>query len=212
MNSFVQTRQETIIELIIEFYNELNMRYNHKILLPATILVILSAACSKEKSFPELLREEEKATNWYLSGQRVETRIPADSILETGKDAPFYRVDKDGYIYMQVVELGDTSDMAETGDIVYFRYASSNLKWMYNGNEIPPGGNAGNLNQSASFIYGNYQLSSSSQYGQGVQIPLQFVGNNSEVNLVLRSYYGFKETQSECVPYLMNIKYFKAEY
>ena len=82
--------------------------------------------------------------------------------------------------------------MAETGDIVYFRYASNNLKWMYNGNEIPPGGNAGNLNQSASFIYGNYQLSSSSQYGQGVQIPLQFVGNNSEVNLVLRSYYGFK--------------------
>lgn len=182
------------------------------VLSASMLLLVALAACSKDKSYSELLREEERATNWFLSGQRVETSIPADSVFETGKDAPYYRMDKDGNLYMQIVEQGDIDDMAEDGDVIYFRYTSQNIKWMYNGTSSIQSGNSGNLSQSASFVYGNYQLPSSSQYGKGIQIPLEFVGNNSEVNLVLRSYYGFSQDQAECIPNLINIKYFKAEY
>ncbi len=191
------------------------MKHVGKILTLITLIVLNLSSCSKGKSYSELLREEEKACNWFLSNQRVETEIPADSILEVGPDAPYYKLDDDGYIYMQVIEPGDTTDMAKRGDIVYFRFTRWNIKWLYNGNEVAGSGNAEDLNSSlgpTSFVYDNYLVSSSSAYGSGIQQPLKFVGNASEVNLVLRSYYGFSTDQSECLPYLINIKYFKAEY
>lgn len=182
----------------------------------AAICMLLGAAsCSKGKSYSELLRDEEKATNWYLSGQRVETSVPADSVLVTGPEAPFYRLDKDGYVYMQVVELGDTSDMVEAGDLVYFRFMRRNLLHMYEGQTVVPEGNADNMNSglgTTSFIYLNQELSGTTTWGSGIQMPLTMVGNHSEVNLVLRSYYGFQVDQADCIPYVINIKYFKAEY
>lgn len=41
---------------------------------------------------------------------------------------------------------------------------------------------------------------------------LKYFGYNAEVNLVLRSYYGFTTDQSECLAYIYNIRYFKPEY
>ena len=76
-----------------------------------------------------------------------------------------------------------------------------------------PTGNADYLpNGTTSFIYKNTVLSSTTTWGTGVQMPLQYFGYNSEVNLVLKSYYGFADEQSYCVPYIMNIRYFRPEY
>lgn len=173
------------------------------------------SSCSKGKSYSELLREEEKATNWFLAQKNVVTQIPKDSIFIEGKDAPFYRMDSDGYLYMQVVNYGDTTDMVEVGDLVYFTYMRCNIKYLWQGYDIKPEGNANNMGNGSSadsFIYGNYQVSTSALYGTGIQVPLRYVGNHSEVNLVLRSYYGFMADQGECNPYIINLKYFKAEY
>ncbi len=195
----------------------MNKGYITRSVLAAGMILLLAGAssCSKGKSYSELLRDEEKATNWYLSGQRVETGIPKDSVLQTGSDAPFYRLDKDGYVYMQVVELGDTSDMADPGDLVYFRFMRRNLLQMYDGQDVIPEGNADDMASglgTTSFVYGNTELSGTTTWGTGIQMPLQMVGNHSEVNLVLRSYYGFQVDQADCIPYIINIKYFKAEY
>lgn len=191
------------------------MKTAYKFLTLAIILTSLLAACKDGKSYSELLKDEERATNWYLSGQKVVTSVPADSVLQTGADAPFYRLDKDGYIYMQVVNPGDTANMISPGDLVYFRFTRWNIELMQSGEDVKGEGNADDLTNglgSTSFVYGNYELAGSSNFGSGIQMPLLFVGNNSEVNLVLRSYYGFSVDQANCTPYLINIKYFKAEY
>ena len=173
----------------------------------------LFLSCSKTESYSELLREEEKAVNWYLASQKVELEIPADSTsFVTGKDAPFYKLDDDGYIYMQIIEKGDDVKVKE-GDLVYFRFMMDNLKYMYEGIETQPLGNSDYLGYGpASFVYQNLYLSSTTQWGTGIQMPLKFLGYNSEVNLVIKSTYGFLEDQSYCIPYLMNIRYFKPEY
>ena len=41
---------------------------------------------------------------------------------------------------------------------------------------------------------------------------MRYLGYNSEVNLVLRSYIGFTNDQAQCLPYAMNVRYFKPEY
>lgn len=182
------------------------------------ILLCLSTSCSESQSYSELLREEEKATNLFLAGQKVINEIPADSTsFITGKDAPFYRLDPDGYVYMQVIRKGDT-ERVQAGDIVYFRFNRLNLLEQYNGYEPEWQGNSDNiLNNSLSigntyFMYKNTYLESTTTWGTGIQMPLKFFGYNSEVNLVLRSYYGFAEDQTYCIPYLINLRYFKPEY
>ena len=177
-----------------------------------SVLIGISG-CSKTESYSELLREEEKAANWYLASCKVENEIPADSIsFLTGSDAPFYRLDEDGYVYMQVISKGDGGKV-EDGDLVYFRFSRKNLKYMYEGIETDWSGNSDNLlTGPTSFTFNSTTLSSTTKYGTGIQMPLRFLEYNSEVNLVLKSYYGFTEEQAYCVPYIINLRYFKPEY
>lgn len=175
--------------------------------------IILLASCSKTESYSELLREEEKAVNWYLASQRVEINVPSDSIsFEIGPNAPFYKLDEEGNVYMQIISR-NLAERVENGDLVYFRFMMDNIRYMYEGVEAPSTGNSDYLGYGpASFIYRNNTLTSTTKWGTGIQMPLKFVGYNSEVNLIIKSYYGFAENQSACMPYLINIRYFKPEY
>lgn len=190
----------------------------------ALLLLLLTGAitssCSKTESYSELLREEEKAVNWYLATQKVELEIPEDSIsFITGEDAPFYKLDENGYVYMQVISKGELTpegkiaNPVKSGDLVYFRFTRENLKFLYEGLEAGSEGNSENLtNGTSSFVYKNTYLQSTTSFGTGIQMPMKFLGYDSEVNLVLRSYYGFSTDQTSCYPYLINIRYFKPEY
>lgn len=190
-----------------------------KIAVAALVIVgsIAVSGCSDTKSYSELLSEEERATNWYLAGCRVENSIPSDgdfkTVEEDGDAAPYYKVDSDGYLYMQVVRKGD-GPKVEKDDVVYFRFQRKNLLLLYEGYEVSWEGNTNDMNSSlqTSFVYANKNLSSYTLYGEGIQKPLEYLPYLSEVNLVLRSYLGFSSDQSQCTPYIINIKYFPAEY
>lgn len=177
-------------------------------------------SCSESRSYSELLRDEEKAVNWYLAGERVEINIPADSIsFETGEGAPFYKLDENGYVYMQVIDKGELNSQGKpvnkvkAGDLVYFRFNRCNIQTLYQGGEPYWEGNSEDItNQLSSFVYKNTYLQSTTTWGTGIQTPLKFLGYDSEVNLVLKSYYGFSQDQTYCIPYIINVRYFKPEY
>lgn len=189
-----------------------------------SLLAMISVSCSKTQSYSELLKEEEHACNWYLAQKNISLDIPEDykTMITSGTlkpdgtpygdDAPFYKLDEEGYVYMQIVSA-DFSVMAAEGDLVYFRYVQESIKDLYEGINSVPEGNGDYLpNGATSFVYKNNYLSSTSAWGTGIQMPLQYVGYNSEVNLVLKSYYGFTDRQTYCIPYIINLKYFKPEY
>lgn len=190
---------------------------NFKITWILIILLLTTTACEKTQSYSELLREEEKAVNWYLSSQIVMLDLPekpSDFITceMAGENAPFYKIDPEGYVYMQIVSA-DFEDIVDEGDLVYFRFSRENISYMYEGIDQIPEGNSDFLSYGpTSFVYKNSTLTSTTRWGTGIQMPLKYVGFNSEVNLVLRSYYGFSQEQSTCVPYLINLRYFKPEY
>lgn len=186
----------------------------HIYLLAAAILVIATAACSKSKSYSEMLRDEEKATNWWLANQKIVNEVPSDSVFIVGEDAPFYKMDEDGYIYMQVVNPGDPKRKAKTGQQVFFRYMRTNILDMYLGYNPQPSGNANNVGNgnAYSFRFDDLYASTSQNYGSGIQVPLKYLGLDCEVNLVLRSYYGFNGETGQCQPYIYNIKYYPAYY
>ncbi|MCM1152609.1 MAG: DUF4827 domain-containing protein [Muribaculum sp.] len=154
--------------------------------------------------------------NWFLSGQNVCVEIPKDSILEYGEDAPYYKLNEDGTLYLKVLTPGDMNSESrpKKDDKVFFRFKRQNLETLQNDGEAEWEGNTvqiGNLN-STSFVFGNTYLPNTTKYGMGVQEPLKYVGYNSEVYLVIKASEGLTEEQATCIPYLYNIKYFKALY
>lgn len=174
------------------------------------------SSCSNSVSYSDLLKDEQEASNWFLAQQRVCNEIPSDSVFEVGPDAPYYRMDPDGYIYMQVLNPG-TKDIPAAGDQVYFTFTRWSIQDMYakDSLEVDGQGNQNDFLNSVGqtyFIFGNMNVASSSNYGSGIQKPVAFLGYNSEVNIVLKSYYGFSSESTTCVPYLVNVRYFKAEY
>lgn len=181
------------------------------ILISIAALGIVS--CSDNKSYAELLTDETKNVNAFLANQKVVNEIPEDSIFEAGENAPYYRIDETGNIYMQVVKYG-TQEKAEDDQQVYFRYTRYNLS-QYNAatGELPEGmGNSEDLEYEPTwFRFKNFTLTSSSQYGAGIQMPLYFLPLGSEANVVIKSQYGMTSEISYVTPFLYNIRYYKGK-
>ena len=71
-------------------------------------------------------------------------------------------------------------------------------------------GNENDMNIAPTYFqYGNYSLAVSSQWGYGLQLPLTFLGVDSEVNLVIKSQYGWASEISSVIPYLYHVRYFR---
>lgn len=181
-------------------------------LLSLFIVGTMIVGCSKTQSYSELLREEEEATNWFLANQEIITEIPADSVFQYGENAPYYRMDSDGYIYMQVINPGSKDNKAKDDELIYFRFLRTNLKYMYEGLDPEPEGNANDMSYGpASFRFNNLTLSSSAEYGTAVQLPLHYLGVDCEVNLVVRAYYGFTSEVGDCQPFIYNLRYYRSQ-
>lgn len=178
------------------------------------MLLTAGTSCEDTKSYSDMLRTEEVAVNWYLAQQKVVPYVPEDSVFEVGPEAPFYRMDRDGSVYMRVVNTGDMNNRPKKGQTVYFRFSRDNIIELSNGREESSGGLDDSMQYpSWSLIYGNTTLPSTTYYGTGLQVPLGYLGYNCEVDLIVKSISGMSGDIGECIPYLYRgLKYFKAEY
>ncbi|MBQ9556350.1 MAG: DUF4827 family protein [Muribaculaceae bacterium] len=187
--------------------------FSLSVLLGLFALITLSS-CNNDQSYADRLNEERNAVNAYLANHRVVMSVPKDSVFEVGPDAPFYRVDPDGNVYMQVLDAGDRiSDKAKTGQPVYFRYSRYSLStWYANGTWIVYSGNETSMNEApCTFKYADYSLPSTSQWGYGIQYPLLFLGVECEVNLIIKSQYGFTSEITYVMPFFYHIRYFHSQ-
>ena len=172
------------------------------------------AACNNDQSYADRLNEERNAVNAYLADHRVVMSVPEDSVFEVGETAPFYRLDADGNIYMQVIKAGDrVNDKPKTGEPIYFRYSRYNLStWYADGKLTLYSGNENTMDEAAcTFNFGDYSLPSSSQWGYGLQYPMLFLGVECEVNLVIKSQFGFSNEISYVMPFLYHVRYFHSQ-
>ena len=187
--------------------------FNYSLLLGLFAIAMLTA-CDNDQSYADRLNEERNAVNAYLANHRVEMSIPEDSVFEVGENAPFYRIDPDGNVFMQVLNPGDkVNDKAKTGEPIYFRYSRYNLStWYADGTWTVYSGNETSMDaQSCTFNYADYTLPSSSQWGYGLQFPLVFLGVECEVNLIIKSQYGFTNEISYVTPFFYHVHYFHSQ-
>lgn len=190
-------RKSTILVLIV-------------LLIP--MIAAVFSSCSSRKSYAQLLNDEDRAVNSFLANQRVINSIPADSVFETGEDAPYYRLNEEGTLYMQVLDPGTRTDKAEYDDLIYFRFTRTNLSTLWKTGEIDLEGNDGDMSILAtSFRYQNFTLQTYAAYGSGIQEPLKFLGVDCRVNIVVKSQLGLTGEIAAVIPYLYNLRYFRAQ-
>ncbi len=177
----------------------------------AIVAITFMTSCEEGRSYAELLDDENKAVNRFLVNHRVETSIPADTVFEVGADAPYYQLDDEGNIYMQVLNAG-SGEKVKDDQLVYFRFMRYNLMGYYDTLDgIIGEGNQDNMSQEpSSFRFNNYSIPSSSQWGSGLQRPLAFLPLNCDVNLIVKSQYGWTNEISYVQPYLYRIRYYKS--
>lgn len=177
----------------------------------ALVAALAGISCSDSKSYAELLTNENHYVNNFLADQRVINTVPTDSTFEfeCGPDAPYYRMDEDGNIYMQVVKHG-TGAYARDNELIYFRFTRWPIAYYKDGEFLASGeGNDENMsNNSTWFRYNNYSLESSYQWGSGIQVPLKYLPVDCEVNIVIKSQYGVYDEMSYVQPYLYSLRYY----
>lgn len=174
---------------------------------------LLFTSCEDDKSYTKLLNDESKDVNRFLADHRIITEIPSDTVFETGPDAPYYQLDSDGKIFMQVLEPG-FGPKVKTNQLVYFRFDVYSLK----GYESPDSAlveiRTGNNNvgfQSVFFRYGDTLLPSTTEWGMGIQAPLQYLPLNSHVRIAMKAEFGLSEYASYATPQLWDIRYFPSK-
>lgn len=173
------------------------------------------SSCNDGKSYAELLNEETVSVNYFLAAHRVINQIPADTVFECGPDAPYYRIEKEGNLYMQVIDPGTPGNKAKSDELLYFRYLRYNLNDMYRDridwlDDDYAYGNSDNMVAApASFRFENYSISSYSQWGTGIQQPLYYLPIDCQVNLIVKSQFGMTDEIGYVVPFVYNLRYFR---
>ncbi len=159
----------------------------------------------------DLKKTELRAMKKYLSKFDVVDVLPAINDIQVGSVAPFYKLNPEGTVYMQVVKMG-AEPAATNGETIYFRFLRYNLLSYLENGVLPNGqGNLNSVTQDVtSFVLGS-DKPSTTQWGTAIQMPMLLgLPVDSEVNLVVASEAGFTSEISSVIPFLYNIRYFKA--
>lgn len=178
-------------------------------ILATAAAAFVLASCDDHKTYAELLQDENHYVNAFLADQRVIASVPEDKKFETGPEAPYYRIDDDGNLYMQVVDPGTPGDTVAYNDLVYVRFSRYSLA-SYADGELPSSeGNDPVLGGNYSFRFGNYETASSYNMGSGIQVPLSYLPIDATVNIIIKSQYGMPSEMSYVQPYLYSVRYFR---
>ena len=111
---------------------------------------------------------------------------------------------------MQVIDAGTPGNKVKDDELIYFRYTRYNLHYYDNGEFSYGGGNEDDMSQAnTSFRFGNYSLQSSTRWGTGIQQPLVYLPVDCQVNLIVKSQYGFTSEMADVQPYLFKLRYYR---
>lgn len=164
-------------------------------------------------TYEDMRNVEQKAIKAYLDNYEVVNNLPSIADIKVGNDAPFYKLDNDGNVYMQVLTMG-SGPAASNGERIYFRFTRYDLLSYYKTGALSEGwGNATDINAGAAFFNVGADNEATKQWGNGIQLPMQLgLPVDSEVNLIIASKAGMANEIANVVPFLYNIRYFKSQY
>lgn len=170
------------------------MKTNISLILISLLTVFSFSSCSSDEPENDVVKKNNDAFNYFLSQYKVIKDIPTS--LETGENAPFYQIDKDGFIFLQVIE--NKGIMTKDNEKIYFRYSTFSLISYFETHVWPKP----TATDETDFDISDSFLTYNSTSTIPTIIPLNYVGNESRVNIAVRQI-----SDKGDFPFLMNISY-----
>lgn len=179
------------------------------------ILLIVCAAlmtlsCSKTKSYTDMLKAEEKAIDRLMDREGIEVlkRYPENGVF---KENQFVKLDNG--VYMNVIDSGNGQRaVLNKTKILYRCIASYPMDSTYmtrsswygiystNGGKSENYGPNSNGTRPYEFTYGDYASPNNYYVGEGLQSPLEYVGDQAKVKLIVPFKVGVYVDQNNGVP------------
>lgn len=146
-------------------------------------------------------------SKWFANEDQYADSIDAAAQAVT----PFYRMDDEGYVYMQVIDPGNGA-YAEEDQQIQFRFTRYNLAYLYKYGTYDYTSNEEDVaSNPTSFRFMNTTLTSTTQWGEGIQVPLYYLRLNCRVRMVIKSYLGPTEEVTSVYPYLYSLRYYASK-
>ncbi len=185
------------------------MKKTNYILISLLGLLILSVSCNKKKTYADLLKEENKAIDRFITSNRlvILKDFPKDGKF---KENEFFR-DKATGVYYNIVKLGDTINLPKVklGEEVHVRF--SGLRYFSTTNDTTE---FNNLNSSypETFTYrGTVNLENRSLYSgttPGWTVPLEHIGHTGKVKMIIPFNWGSQSDKQGYTPtYYNSVEY-----
>lgn len=179
---------------------------------------LLTLSCNKTKSYTDRLNEQKDVINLLIDKENIEVlkHYPEDGVFQENQ---FVLLDNG--VYMNVIDPG-TEQRAVSGKTrILYRCIVSYPKDPVYGNSSPyyqfyndKEGKCINYGPLSSgtvpipFIYGDYASMNNPYVSEGIQAPLEYVGDRAKVKLIVPFKYGTYPDQGNYQPaYYETIQY-----
>lgn len=198
-----------ICSLFIKKEYFIKMKKANYILISLLGLLLISASCNKKKTYAELLKDEAKAIDRFITSNKLSIlkEFPKDGKF---KENEFYKDPATG-VYYNILKVGDTTNLPKikSGNEVHVRFRG--LKYFSIKNDSTE---YSNLNSSLpeSFTYrGSVNLETRSYYSStvgGWAVPLQNIGHTGKVKMIVPFTWGSQTDKQSYTPtYYDSVEY-----
>lgn len=181
------------------------------------ILLILGAvfatfSCGKTKSYSDMLKDERKAIDRFIDAQGFEILddFPEDTVF---KENQFVKLDNG--VYMSIIDKGTAERAEKQKTKILYRCI---LHYIMEKDTVVFSnyGPHSNGTLPIPFTYGDYSSADPSSISytwvsEGLQAPLQYVGDRAKVKLIVPFKYGTYNDQGQGWPVYYEVLEFKFE-
>lgn len=166
-------------------------------------LILMTASCNKRKTYAELLKDESKAIDKFISKNKL---VILKEFPKNGQftDKEFYKDPATG-VYYNIVETGDTTNYKlKLGDEVHVRFRG--LKYFSTSNDSTEYENMDPIRSPwpETLIYrGPANVETMSLYSTttaGWVVPLSHIGHNGRVKMIIPFTWGSQSDQAAYTP------------
>ena len=186
------------------------MKKTHYIIFCLLGLALAGTSCNKGKTYADLLKDETRAINKFISENKlvVLDKFPANLVFKPNE---FYRDPASG-VYFNIIEVGDTTIKNKDGDDVCVRF--SGLRYFTSKNDTTEYTNDDPIRSPHpnEFIYrGPVTVMTRSYYSgttPGWAVPLTYVGEGGRVKMIVPFNMGSQsDQQSHSTTYYDVVRY-----
>ncbi len=157
-------------------------------------MLLIFPSCENQKTYADYLNDEAKAIERFIAQQQLTIldEYPTDGKFE---EKEFYK-DPNTEVYYQVISCGDTTEQLSTGETVYIRF--SGLHYFMSNDTT----RYANLVYPEEIKYfGPVNSYTKSYYSNpGWMVPLEHVGHNGEVKMIIPFNMGSSYDRSQYQP------------